>query len=145
MSQTKKERKMERTAEQEAIYQEGFRDGYLAVLMTGIYALHEKESHSSVEPNTEISHAWTLEEVRQSMEHIEELRSKGLIQPLQRRVAMDWIKKDRHGKYYVASEEQLQEELAMQGRSSIDSNGNLVVDGKITRYGWLQSFDKKDT
>ncbi len=64
--------------------------------------------------------------------------------PPVRFISMDWVKEDKHGKTYVATEEQLQQELRLQERSSIDPDGNLVQDGRIVKYGWLQSFSKKE-
>jgi hypothetical protein len=98
---------------------------------------------SSVRPSKEVmTRKWTLEEIQRVLANIDELRQKGLIKPLQRYIEMDIIKRDKHGKWYVASEEQLQQELALQHRTSIDPDGNLVQDGEIVKYGWLQSFNQ---
>lgn len=141
---------MEGDEAEEAGYDEGYRVGYMAGYTDGLlarsYALHEKDKKSEAKPYNEGpgTYTWTLDEIREALAHLDDLRAKGEIPPLKRYIAMDWVKKDKHGKYYVASEEQLQEELALQRHASIDPDGNLVQDGQIVKYGWLQSFAKKD-
>jgi hypothetical protein len=105
---------------------------------------HLAQPHHEHEQDTPVSTTWTMDEIRDSLALIDRLRAQGLIKPLTRYITMSSLRTDKKGKYYYASDEQLQQELTLQRNSSIDPDGNLVQDGQIVKYGWLQSFAKKD-
>jgi len=114
--------------------------------MKELIAAHFQGSATSLpEPEQDTtSGTWTLDELRQTLARLDDLRAQGLMPPGRRYIIMNSMRKNKRGKYYAASQEQLQEDLAMQERSSIDSYGNLVVNGEVVTRGWLASFDKKD-
>jgi hypothetical protein len=94
-----------------------------------------------VRVQAEISADWTLDELRGFLASLDALRAEGLLPPRVQCVEMNRIKKDTRGKSYVASDEQLQQELELQRRLSIDPDGNLVMkDGTLIKAHWLQSF-----
>ena len=89
--------------------------------------------------STDSLNAWCLDELRHFIASLNDLRAKGMLPPLVRHIDIDCVKRDKHGKYYVASHEQLQQELELQHRMGIDPDGNLVFDGQIVKHRWLQS------
>jgi len=100
---------------------------------------------TQVRARAEVYADWTLDKLRQFFEDIDEQRRLGLLPPLMRYIDMDRIKRDTRGKYYIASDEQLQQEMELQSRLSIDPDGNLVMkDGQVKKYRWLQSFETKE-
>lgn len=104
---------------------------------------HMSQRQSSQAEQSTVSCAWTLDEIRQTFARFDQLRSQGAMSPLTQYVVLDRVRKGKRGDYYVASDEQLNNQLAIDSCSSIDSAGNLVVNGQITKYGWLASFNEK--
>ncbi len=101
------------------------------------------QAHEKAETDT--LDAWDLEDIRHFLASLDHLRIQGLLPPLMRSIDMDYVKKNKRGDYYVASYAQLQQELELQRRLSIDPDGNLVQkDGTIIKARWLQSFGERD-
>ncbi len=97
------------------------------------------QAHEKAETDT--LDAWDLEDIRHFIDHIDALRRKGILPPLVRYIEMNAEKKTKRGKYYIASDDRLQQELALQRRLSIDPEGNLLMkDGTLVKAHWLQSF-----
>jgi hypothetical protein len=87
---------------------------------------------------------WVIEDIRRFWHKIDVLREQGALPPLVRHIATDGYRY-ANGKLSAFSNDEMLDRVYMQERASIDSFGNLVVNGEIVKQHWLQSFEKKQS